>query len=131
MVKCNSDGSFCEMNQRIGGGGIIRDHLGRWVASCYSGNSGNNVFQAEAVALLLSDAATSQRHSEFVVLLSIRHLLVKDWNVKINCVHRDSDSVADFLARRGAAAHASGLWSIASPDPDVEYLLLKDSLSVP
>lgn len=144
------------MNQRIGGGGIIKDHLGRWVAGCYSGNSGNNAFLAEAVALrdvlqlvwdrgfrrvicdvdcaalvsMSSDAATSQRHSEFLVLLSIRHLLVKDWNVKINCVYRDSNSVADFLARRGAVAHVSGLWSIASPDPDVEYLLLKDSIVV-
>ncbi|XP_057442323.1 uncharacterized protein LOC130734042 [Lotus japonicus] len=156
MVKCNSDGSFCDSNQRIGGGGIIRDHLGRWVVGCYSGEAGDSAFRAEAVAMrdvlqlawekgfrrvicdvdcaelasIITDEAASQRHAEFLVLGSIRQLLAREWNVRINCVHRESNIVADYLARRGAAARSSGAWVIESPDPDVEYLLLKDSLSI-
>lgn len=51
VVKCNSYGCFCDMDQRIGGGGIIQDHHGRWLVGCFSGDVGDSAFKAEVVAL--------------------------------------------------------------------------------
>lgn len=55
----------------------------------------------------------------------------KDWEVRINCVHCESNVVADYLARRSVVVSIYGSWVIDSPDHDVEYLMLKDSLYVP
>ncbi|XP_057432085.1 uncharacterized protein LOC130724830 [Lotus japonicus] len=141
----------------MGGCGVIRDHLSRWVAGCYSGTVAGNAFRAEAKALvevlelawnrglrrlicdvdcdnlvkILEDAGAIQLHSEFQVLFPIIQLLARDWHVRINSVHRDSNAVADLLARRGVVASTSGVWILDSPDHDVEYILLKDSLSIP
>ncbi|XP_057417663.1 uncharacterized protein LOC130711876 [Lotus japonicus] len=145
------------MDRIIGGGGTIRDHRGRWVVGCYSREEGDTAFKVEALALrdvlvlvwdrgsrqiicdvdcdelvrVVVDAEAVQLHSEFLVLNVTHQLLAREWNVKLNGVHRDSNAVADYLARRGAAASAPGFWVMENPDPDVEYLLLKDSLSVP
>ncbi|XP_057418682.1 uncharacterized protein LOC130712883 [Lotus japonicus] len=101
VVKCNSDGSFLDLDQRIAGGGVIRDHHGKWVAGCFSGATGDNEFRAEAVTLrdvlrlawhrgfqrvicevdyavlvsTLADIPAIHRHSEFPVLYTIHHML--------------------------------------------------------
>lgn len=126
------------------------------MVGCYSSDSEGSAFKAEATTLkdvlelawnrgfhrvicdvdcvdlvaTLEDAIAVQLHSDFLVLNSISQLLAKDWDVRINCVHRDSNAVADYLARRGDATSTSGSWILDNPDHDFEYLLLKDSLSI-
>ncbi|XP_057438918.1 uncharacterized protein LOC130730815 [Lotus japonicus] len=103
-VKCNSYGSYQEAERRIGGCGVIRDHLGLWVTGCYSGEPEGNAFKAEATTLkevlelawnrglrsvicdvdcadlvaTLADAVAVQLHSKFLILNSISQLLAKN-----------------------------------------------------
>ncbi|XP_057419070.1 uncharacterized protein LOC130713312 [Lotus japonicus] len=140
----------------IGGGSVIRDHRGRCLVGCYSRENDNNAFKAEALASpdvlqlawdrgfrkvicdvdcidlvkVITDAEAVHRHSEYLVLSSICQLLAKQWDVKLNSFHRDSNVVADYLARRGANEIFPGFWIFDSLDPDIEYLLLKNLMSI-
>lgn len=104
------------------------------MVGCYSREEGDNAFKAEALALrdvlllawnkgfrkvscdvdcvelvkVVADAEVVQLHYEFLMLNFIRQLLSREWDVKLNGIHRDSNVVADYLARRGAAASAPG-----------------------
>lgn len=68
---------------------------------------------------VIADVEAMQLHTEFLVLNYIRQLMTKEWDVKRNGVHRDSNVVADCLARRGVVACSHGSWVIDSTDSDV------------
>lgn len=51
FVKLNVDGSFREGEQRIGGGGVVRNCHGKWEAAFSSMEPGENAFMAELLAI--------------------------------------------------------------------------------
>ncbi|XP_057452178.1 uncharacterized protein LOC130743996 [Lotus japonicus] len=141
VVKCNSDGSFRDMDQRIGGGGVIRDHHDKWVAGCFSGVAGDNAFRVEAVAM--RDVLRLAWHRGFrrvicevdcsvlVSTLADTTAIHMHYEFPVMVLDPPLNVLADYLARRGATARAFGAWILDFPDPNVECLLLKDSLSIP
>ena len=50
-IKLNTDGAFAESTGRAGGGGIVRDHLGRMIAAFSTPFEANSALEAELLAI--------------------------------------------------------------------------------
>ncbi|CAI0434846.1 unnamed protein product [Linum tenue] len=76
---------------------------------------------------LLESAATT--HPHFTTVSEIRHLLQRDWQVRIEHVFREGNVVADYLASTGHSS-SPGVHIINQPSSMLNYWLLFDQLGV-
>ncbi|KAJ1418222.1 Ribonuclease H domain [Sesbania bispinosa] len=79
------------------------------------------------ISLIKTEDITFHRYA--VVIKSIRNLLKLIPNVTITHILREGNSVADYLAKKGAQC-ACNLKILDSPLPEIKHLLLGDALEV-
>ncbi|CAN1122765.1 Putative ribonuclease H protein At1g65750 [Linum perenne] len=125
-VTVNTDGSVIGSTNRAAACGIIRDHLGRPIAT-FSANLGScTIMRAElraaemgfgiawnmglrkvhlqmdslaAVAAVYGDTARNLRHER--TLRSIKELRQRNWETSVSHIFREGNVVADLLAHHG------------------------------
>ncbi|XP_057418995.1 uncharacterized protein LOC130713223 [Lotus japonicus] len=67
-------------------------------------------------------------HVHASVLREISDLLARPWRVELSWCGREANYVADWLAKRGAVVSTAGCTLIEVQSPELEVLLLRDSL---
>nr|KYP62772.1 Putative ribonuclease H protein At1g65750 family [Cajanus cajan] len=152
FVKVNVDGSFNPSSSVMTIGGSIRDRNGKWIFG-FSKNMGRgDHILAELYAIKLgleicwnkgwrniiceTDCREAMkciiegnnlRHSHLEVIDEINHLRRKTWNTKINCINRETNKVADILAKKTCSG---GDITWPSPPNEVIEQLTLDSMSI-
>ena len=145
-IKLNTNGSSLGNPSIASVGGILRDHLGRWIAdfSLHLGLAKNNmaelatVPQGLAMAWNLDFNFIQLEHDSKVVLTWLtndnasyptnmmplicdcRLLMDRDWEVQVLHVYRKANDYADVLAKRGA--HQQHILSVYSSCPSFVYI---------
>lgn len=124
-VMLHTYGSWQPGLNKIGGDGVIRDRLGRWVSGFSMEAGAVDAFKAEIVAIHMGllhawelgfdevncylDCSEVQQvitnnkdvHSYWHEdgILQVRAVLARSWSVSVIHVHRDRNTVADALAK--------------------------------
>ncbi|KAK6115235.1 hypothetical protein DH2020_007504 [Rehmannia glutinosa] len=154
QIKLNTDGSFDPGTLIAGGGGLIRDHLGRLMLAFHSSFQAVSSFHAELLALEMGlrharrfslqiwielDAAavvttiTSGGLGSWQVqhtLIRIRNML-RDLQYSISHIHREGNRPADHLAELGAAALGSHFVDEGTASHHLLALIRMDQLGYP
>ncbi|XP_057443884.1 uncharacterized protein LOC130736046 [Lotus japonicus] len=156
FIKLNSDGSYKEDVNIMGGGGILRDNQGNWIAGFTSSQSEGSPFLAEALALrdglrlawghgirklvcetdcqdlneVLVDMSRVNRHDHAAVLKDIKELMERNWRITLAWTQRECNTAADWLARQGALSLIPGVIELNYPPPELAIILLRDKLAV-
>ncbi|CAL1391363.1 unnamed protein product [Linum trigynum] len=87
------------------------------------------VLQTESkTAIQLLESATST-HPHFMVVSEIRHILQRDWQVRIEHVFRDGNAMANFLASTDHSA-PPGIHIINQPSIMLRYWLIFDRTGI-
>ncbi|XP_057451810.1 uncharacterized protein LOC130743585 [Lotus japonicus] len=158
FVKLNTDGSFREPKNCMGGGGILRDKAGCWIAGFTSLAHGGDPFVAEALGLkegllmawnsghrniscdidcdnlvILLEEGHLERvhhHPQVAILKEIMQLMARNWRVSISWIHRDGNSAADWLSKQGYNLSSPSTQAIHQLEQELQLILLRDSLFV-
>lgn len=158
FVKLNTDGSFREAKNCMGGGGILRDKAGCWIAGFTSLAHGGDPFVAEALGLkegllmawnsghrniscdidcdnlvILLEEGHLERvhhHPQVAILKEIMQLMARNWRVSISWIHRDGNSAADWLSKQGYNLSSPSTQAIHQLEQELQLILLRDSLFV-
>ncbi|XP_054782099.1 uncharacterized protein LOC129289366 [Prosopis cineraria] len=136
-AKVNVDGAMSSTNNRASCGGVIRDHVGNWVAGFTHFLGSCSAYEAEAWAIwkglqlawdmgfkkviLESDAKAviddlkdiSRNNKDSLLILQIRSMLSFDWEVQVTHISRTQNCVADALAKEDL--HSSSLLVVTTP----------------
>ncbi|XP_057453233.1 uncharacterized protein LOC130745107 [Lotus japonicus] len=151
-IKLNTDGSWKQGSNQVGGGGLFRGPDGVWVRGFVSLDTGDNAFLAEVRALrdglhiawaqgykdiivemdckeVLKELTNTASHSFCPMLGEIASLLRQQWKVHVQWIPRDCNMAADCLAHIGGTASSSGLHILERPPVEVEPFILRDSFS--
>lgn len=80
---------------------------------------------------VLSDVESIRLHIHASALQEVHELLNRNWTTNLSWIHKEGNSAAYWLAKEGATFRIPGLRVVASLPPELDFLLLKDSLSVP
>ena len=152
-AKLNSDGSALGNPGRAGGGGVIRDHNGKWLKGYTRSLGCTNSCMAELWALrngllLARDMGLNNLIIELdvlsVVLLMInntpnltlepllndcRNLVREIPNKQITHIFREANQCADAMAKLGASCTTSFVVFL-HPPPVVERILADDKASL-
>ncbi|KAK7259832.1 hypothetical protein RIF29_25447 [Crotalaria pallida] len=155
-IRINSDGSCRVNSHEVGCGCVIRGSNGEWIRgySKYLGVSSSPLIaelwgvleglqlawnldfkmvelhldSLEAFNLLSGSHAGS--YQGLGLISRISSLINRDWKVEINHIYRDSNRVADCMAKLSFSVdHPSDLALYSTPPPDVNQALLLDLLS--
>ncbi|XP_057418459.1 uncharacterized protein LOC130712657 [Lotus japonicus] len=152
--KFNVDGSVCQATSAAGCGGVCRDSNGQWVFG-FSRNLGlSNVFWSELwgiftalhmslarglgkvivesdslAAITLVNGGCERTHPYASLVLQIRELMQKDWEVICRHTLREANQVADCLANM-AHSLALGHHVYDAPHPRCRDLLFFDVMGV-
>ncbi|KAF7830820.1 LINE-type retrotransposon LIb DNA [Senna tora] len=154
-AKLNTDGSCLTSTSDIGAGGILRDHLGKWVRgfSIFKGH-GNSVMaelwaiyhglrlasqihiysiivdtDSLVVVNMLKDQKLDSNHHLFPLIRNCRSILSRFERSKIQHVHREGNYCADCLAKK-ASTTKYNLVSIQHALPEMYPLILADCLGI-
>ncbi|KAJ1437578.1 Ribonuclease H domain [Sesbania bispinosa] len=144
---------YCGHNRAMYTGGVLRDSSGTWICGCSSKEGDGTVLRAELLAILCgllmawdkglckvlcesdSPEVVHLLHLELIpestpykdLLLEIRNLLQKNWDVSLAHVVRETNYVADFLTKDVVAmAEDYTLWD--APPLGALPLLTEDCL---
>ncbi|XP_057425671.1 uncharacterized protein LOC130719033 [Lotus japonicus] len=116
----------------MGGGGLLRDKAGGWLAGFSSSAISGGSFEAEVT--MLRDGlviAWHQGYKKVIILKEIMAIMAREWRVTVNWVHRDGNAAADWLVKHGHSLLAPCVQVISQLASELQLLLLKDSLVVP
>lgn len=153
-VKCNVDGACKDNGTSTGCGGVLRDRAEHWVTGFVRGLGMGTVLNAELWGILIglqvawnhglrkvwleSDSLTAinlikhgctSSHMYYDLVLSIRELCNRSWQVHLSHIHREGNRVADSLANEGAASdHFTNI--LISPPFYCLNLLRDDTMGV-
>ncbi|XP_057426607.1 uncharacterized protein LOC130720041 [Lotus japonicus] len=140
----------------MGGGGLLRNHTGKWLSGFMFKEVGGSSFGAQAKALHVGlrlawdhgyrKLVCNSHNKELVRTLSasgsvqdqvhdgtvreIREAVNGDWRVDLSWCRREGLVAADWLAQTGAMLLGSIFRLLEFPPPELEVLLLRDSLWV-
>ncbi|KAL6527506.1 ubiquitin-specific protease ubp15 [Orobanche gracilis] len=154
QVKFNVDGSCSFTQFFMGGGGVLRDHNGIWIAGFSSSYGFGSAIQAECLAMedglklawnlgfrnvimecdcmelvqIINDNLPTRLTTVAGVVKRIRSWLKRDWLVQVSFVVREVNMVADFLAKEGRT-NSDGFKEWSSPPSAVLHLLDQDLAS--
>lgn len=150
-IKLNVDGSYRDVEDSSGAGGLARDPSGNWLFGFLAHRRGGNAFMAEAQALLLGlelvwargyrdivvevDCADllqslddEDRRRFLPILGDIRNMKDRGWRISLERVRRDCNAPADYLAKLGARSPGVEYSFLEQPPWEVETLVMRDSL---
>ncbi|CAN1150875.1 Putative ribonuclease H protein At1g65750 [Linum perenne] len=153
-VKVNTDGSVIGSSNRAAAGGIIRDHLGRPIAT-FSANLGScTIMRAElraaemgfriawdmglkkvhlqmdslvAAAAIKGETAENPRHER--TLHNIEELRHRSWETSVSHIFREGKVVADLLAHHGHSLNF-GIHIDCIYPPEVRSAIWNDSCGI-
>ncbi|KAL0009174.1 hypothetical protein SO802_010676 [Lithocarpus litseifolius] len=153
--KLNSDGAFQGNLGRAGGGGLIRDHLGKWIKGFMRNIGQATSFAAEFWALrdglmlaaqlgithlhveldaqVIVNLVLSKKHinnSCSALLNDCRYLLEQFQRVKVTHVFREANKCADNLARAGCSFSGNFVVLDTPPNEDLCNILNADTASL-
>ncbi|KAF1879364.1 hypothetical protein Lal_00005830 [Lupinus albus] len=141
QVKLNVDGSCIRGTNVMGGGGVIRDHEGRWLSS-FSANFGvGSPILVELLAMehglnlawdlgfkeiilesdcleavqIIPDGVRICLDNILLHVSNVRTWLTRNWMVEVKFVVREANKVADFMVKLGS--HSSTILKIWSSAP--------------
>ncbi|KAL4367294.1 hypothetical protein GQ457_05G012860 [Hibiscus cannabinus] len=108
-IKANVDALVSMVDRSAGAGGVLRDDSGAWISgyALYVGRC--DALLAELLVELESDSseavritcAQSNALSTSALVGAIASLIGKEWTVEVRHISRDSNGVADKLAKQG------------------------------
>ncbi|KAJ1377886.1 Reverse transcriptase-like [Sesbania bispinosa] len=124
FLKLNVDGSYCGHNRAMYTGGVLRDSSGTWIYGCSSKEGGGTVLR---VVHLLHLELIPESAPDKDLLLEIRNMLQKNWDVSLAHVLREANSVTDYLAK-GVVAMAKDFTLWDAPPLGALPLLKEDCL---
>ncbi|RYR67783.1 hypothetical protein Ahy_A03g014215 [Arachis hypogaea] len=154
FVKINVDGSF--FNQTWNGicGGVVRNHLGRFITGFSCNLGGCSIMQAELWGIIkgLQFATTNEFHHVIIeldfemvinfirngcptqhmcetLLKDITILVKRIFQVHWNHIFREANLVADILAKKGQELFY-GLHVFYAPPPDTSQALSSDAMGI-
>ncbi|CAI0392409.1 unnamed protein product [Linum tenue] len=145
----NTDGSVILASQSSTAGGVVRDDQGRFLGAFTMNLGGGSITRAELMGMLqglkraweldvkkvvlltdskaaielLDSAASSHPHYRLVV--QVRQMIQREWEVRVEHTFREGNVVADFLASTGHSLPL-GLHLVSIPSPQLNYWLLFD-----
>ncbi|KAL5859212.1 hypothetical protein ACOSQ4_000508 [Xanthoceras sorbifolium] len=149
-VKLNVDGSCISDTGQIAIGGVLRDCNKRWLNGYAAAKGHGNIVEAEiwavleglnmawigghkkvqinsdskdAVDMIMGDC--NANNPLLYVIQRCKELLSRDWNCMVINVYRESNYVADSLAKEGHCL-GSDIVYFASPPPFVQQLYMRD-----
>ena len=126
-VTLNTNGSALSNLGVVGAGGMLRDHLGYWIAgfSLHLSIATNNIAELEAVRqglemawqlgfkfiqleidsnvvrTWLTDTTVCYLTHMMPLICDRRSLMDRDWVVQVHHIYREANACADTLAKRG------------------------------
>lgn len=156
FLKINVDGSYRDADSVMGGGGLLRSSTSTWVGGFMLQARDGNPLMAEASAMragllfswdndvrrlicesdclelvkMVTDHVRAQVLIHGSILRDIWEVLDRDWQVHVCWCSRESNSAADWLARRGSWLSMEGLSVLAAPPPELDVIVLRDSLGL-
>ncbi|KAE8712936.1 hypothetical protein F3Y22_tig00110221pilonHSYRG00209 [Hibiscus syriacus] len=116
-VKVNDDGAVWGPMKMASAGGVIRDDQGRWIVG---------FAQNLAVKTLKNNSRLTENGAAAIF---IHRLLRRDWEVKVDHVHREANSVAYRLAEL-ARGKEIGSVSFRYPPREIEELVEDEAAPV-
>ena len=151
--KLNTDG-FCRKDKRAGASGIIRDSVGHWITGFCMNIGESSVLMAELWGLYqglrltweagikrllveVDNLCVTQLVSKQVVVpnefyalvVAIRELISRNWQVSITHIYREANSAADFMANM-AHSYPHGLHLFSSPPVGIYSIIVQDLFGV-
>lgn len=150
-MSLHTDGSWQQHINMMGGGGVIRDNMGRWVSGFAVVLGPGDAFKAEIVALtrglghawnlgyrdidcfvdclelqmVLASDEDVQHFWHGEEIQAARAMLAKNWKVTVRHVPRERNQVADAMAKLAVRERCDWkIWSV--PPSDVIPLLCQD-----
>ncbi|XP_057456997.1 uncharacterized protein LOC130747949 [Lotus japonicus] len=153
-MKLEVDGSYRQEEGVIWGGGLLRDHTCKWITDFMFQEKGGSSFCVEAKALrdglrlawdrgfrrlicasdnqelvrILSAPGNIQDQVHDGVVREIHEVLNGDWQVDLSWCRREGIAAADWLARNGSMLPVPEFRIVKFLPPELEVLLLRDSL---
>ncbi|XP_019422997.1 PREDICTED: uncharacterized protein LOC109332471 [Lupinus angustifolius] len=127
-IKLNVDGSYTRDSNIMGVGGLLRDHVGKWLSG-FSANYGEGssilakllvmdqglglawnlsfkqiILESDCLAAMqiISEAVQIRLHRILCIVNNVRTWLARDWIVEVKLVVREANMVADFMAKLGS-----------------------------
>ncbi|GKV06468.1 hypothetical protein SLEP1_g18364 [Rubroshorea leprosula] len=152
FVKLNSDGSALGNPGMAGAGGLLRDHLGRWIigfsrnigwttsiaAELWAIRDGLEVAISKGlskiiveidskIATILIESADISLHSLGILISDCRSLLGRFADAQISHIYREANTAADFMAKLGTSSAMNFVLYDGSP-PGISSFLYHDCI---
>ena len=150
-VKLNVDGSYRDLEDTMGAGGLLRNHRGEWLVGFAAHKMNGNPLLAEAHALYLGlQMAWTKGYREVIcevdskelmdklgdntlyrfmpILKEINDVIQRNWSISLSHIRREANATADWLAKFGANNSNLGVVEFEVPPYEIETLLLRDSI---
>lgn len=151
--KLNTDGS-CKNGWEAGAGGVLRDSVGHWISGFCMKIGESSVLMAELWGLFqgltlawdvgikrllveVDSLGVTQMISKQVVvpnvfhalIIAIRDLLSRNWQISISHIYREANSAADFMANMAHSAPL-GLHVYSNPPVGIYSIMSQDLFGV-
>ena len=151
--QLNTDGS-CRKDEGAGAGGIIRDSVGHWLTRFCMNIGESSVLMAELWGLyqglhLAWEAGIKRLLVEedslcvtqlvskqvvvpnefYALVVAIREIISRNWQVSITHIYREANSAADFMANM-AHSYPHGLHLFSSPPVGIYSIIVQDLFGV-
>ncbi|CAI0601142.1 unnamed protein product, partial [Linum tenue] len=149
----NTDGSVINASGSAAAGGVIREEDGRFVSAFTANLGGGSITRAELMAIVIglraawevgarkvevqTDSrvaidlvqAATESSPHYQLVMQVRRLLERAWQVVLKHIYREANAAADFLASKGHS-HAVGEHMIQTPTDVLNFWLLHDCMGV-
>ncbi|XP_061358638.1 uncharacterized protein LOC133302833 [Gastrolobium bilobum] len=147
-IKINSDGACAEEGIRMSCGGVARNCYGEWIAGFSKKLGSGNVLMAELWGVILGlEWAWVQGYQQLIIevdsmdaynvilqgcveahpchmlMLRIKEMMGRSWQVNVLHVYRECNRVADWLARHAHRLDWNTIWYREPPDGCRGFLL--------
>ncbi|MED6194951.1 hypothetical protein PIB30_033476 [Stylosanthes scabra] len=130
-VKVNCDGSLYVHDCKAGFGCVIRDSNGLWLRGCSASLIEESVLRYSLEAYLITQTSNMAMNQDTRDLQAkIIDILHWDWTARIQLIQRETNSVADSMAKEAAMVQYDYVeWIV--PQPSLVSLIRMDSPVLP